>query len=39
VEALKIAKEFVLPSKENKELDFLYQIESDPAVIQQLLAS
>jgi len=39
VEAIKIAKEFVLPSKENKELDFLYQIESDPAVIQQLLAS
>jgi lysophospholipase L1-like esterase len=39
VEALKIAKDFVLPSKENKELDFLYQIESDPAVIQQLLAS
>jgi len=39
VEALKIAKGFVLPSKENKELDFLYQIESDPAVIQQLLAS
>ena len=39
VEALKIAKDFVLPSKENQELDFLYQIESDPAVIQQLLAS
>lgn len=39
VEALKIAKEFVLPRKENQELDFLYQIESDPAVIQQLLAS
>ena len=39
VETIKSVKEFVLPSNEDRELAFLYQIESDPAVIQQLLAS
>jgi len=39
IESIKVVKELISPSKEIKELAFLKQIESDPEVIQQLLAS